>query len=96
MYKSIFKKKNKKHDKIVLLAKSKLNSIELLISKALVDSNIIHDEFILINNMLKEFYDMKKEIKKFNNKQKFRLYIKQCYFIFWSVEKVQKVKIQNL
>ena len=82
MYKSIFKKKNKKHDKIVLLAKSKLNSIELLISKALVDSNIIHDEFILINNMLKEFYDMKKEIKKFNNKQKFRLYIKQCYFIF--------------
>ena len=79
-----------------MLAKSKLISIELLISKALVDSNIIHDEFILINNMLKEFYDMKKEIKKFNKKQKFRLYIKQCYLIFWSVEKVQKVKIQNL
>ena len=33
-YKSIIKKKKKKHDKIVFLAKSKLNSIEVLISKA--------------------------------------------------------------
>ena len=48
-YKSIIKKKKKKHDKIVLLAKSKLNSIEVLISKALTDSNISHDEFVLIN-----------------------------------------------
>ena len=44
-YKSIIKKKKKKHDKIILLAKSKLNSIEILISKALIDSNISHDEF---------------------------------------------------
>ena len=53
-YKSIIKKKKKKHDKIVLLAKSKLNSIEVLISKALIDSNISHDEFVSINNVLKE------------------------------------------
>ena len=33
-YKSIIKKKKKRDDKIVLLAKSKLNSIEVLISKA--------------------------------------------------------------
>ena len=39
-YKSIFKKKKIKHGKIVLLAKSKLNSIEVLISKVLMDSNI--------------------------------------------------------
>ena len=58
-YKSLIKKKKKKHDKIVLLAKSKLNGIEVLISKALIDSNISHDEFVLINNVLKEFYDMK-------------------------------------
>ena len=41
-YKSIIKKKKKKHDKIVkivLLAKSKLNSIEALISEALVISH---------------------------------------------------------
>ena len=67
-YKSIIKKKKKKHDKIVLLAKSKLNSIEVLISKALIDSNISHDEFVLINNVLKKFYDMNEEIKSSNDK----------------------------
>ena len=40
-YKSIIKKE--KHDKVVLLAKSKLNRIEVLISKALIDSNNSHD-----------------------------------------------------
>ena len=34
-YKSIIKKKKKKHDKIVLVAKDKLNTVEVLISKAL-------------------------------------------------------------
>ena len=47
-YKSIIKKKKKKHDKIVLLVISKFNNIEVLISKALNDSNISHDEFVLI------------------------------------------------
>ena len=44
----------------VLLAKSKLNNIEILISKALIDSNISHHEFVLINNVLKEYENMKK------------------------------------
>ena len=52
----------------MLLAKSKLNSIEVLISKTLTDSNISHDEFVLINNLLKKFYDMKEDIKNSNNK----------------------------
>ena len=39
-YKSIIKKKKKKHGKIVLLAKSKFNSIEVLVSKAMIYSNI--------------------------------------------------------
>ena len=47
-------------------AKSKINSIEVLISKALTDSNISPDEFVLINNVLKKFYDMKEEIKNSN------------------------------
>ena len=62
-YKLIIKKKKKKHDKIVLLAKSKLNSIEVLISKALIDSVVSHDEFVLINNALKEYNKMKEETK---------------------------------
>ena len=40
------------HDKVVLLAKSKLNSIEFLISKALIDSVISHNEFGLHKNNL--------------------------------------------
>ena len=36
-YKSIIKNKNKIHDKIVLLGKDKLNTIEVLIFKALID-----------------------------------------------------------
>ena len=59
-YKSIIKKKKKKHNETVFLAKTKLNNIEVLISKALIDSNIIHDEFVLVNNVLKEYGDMKK------------------------------------
>ena len=51
-YQSIIPKKKKKHDKIALLAKSKLNIIEVLISKALINSNISQDEFVLVNNVL--------------------------------------------
>ena len=46
-----------------MLAKSKLKSIEVWISKALIYSNISHDELVLINNVIKEFYDMKKKLK---------------------------------
>ena len=41
IYKSIIKKTEKKHDKIVLLAKTKLNSIDVLISKALNGSCLV-------------------------------------------------------
>ena len=61
--KSIIEKKKEKHDKIVLLAKSKFNSIEVLIFKALIDSNNSHDEFVLINNVLKKHEGMKEVIK---------------------------------
>ena len=57
--KSIIKKKKKKHEKIVLLAKSKLNSIKILIFWALIDSFIDYDEFVLINNVLTEYKEMK-------------------------------------
>ena len=62
-YKSIIKKNKKKHHEIVLLAKSKLNNIAVLISKALINSNISHDEIVLINYVLKEYDDMEEEIK---------------------------------
>ena len=48
---------------MVLLVKSKLNSLVVLIYMALFDSNISHDEFVSIKNVQKEYDDMKKEIK---------------------------------
>ena len=54
-YKSIIKKKKKKHDKIVPLGRDKLNTIEVLISKALIDSYIIHNELVSVNNVLREY-----------------------------------------
>ena len=46
-----------------MLAKSKSNSIEVLISKALIDSDISPNEFVLINNVLEEYNKMKEVIK---------------------------------
>ena len=51
-------------EKIVFLAKTKLNTVKDLIFKALIDSNISHDEFIPVSNVLKAYDDMKEEIKK--------------------------------
>ena len=57
--KSIINRKRKMHDKIELLTKSNLNSMELLMSKAVIDSNISHEKFVLINDVLDTFCDMK-------------------------------------
>ena len=45
---SITRNENKKHDKILMLAKIKLNSIETLVTQALIDMEIIHEEFVMI------------------------------------------------
>ena len=42
--------------------------MEVLISKALIDSIINHDEFVLLNNMLMKCDYMKKEIKNSSSK----------------------------
>ena len=42
--------KKKKHNKIVMLARSKLNSIESKISEALINNEIIHEDFMTIIN----------------------------------------------
>ena len=45
--------KKKKHNKIVLLAKNKSNTIEVLTSRALINSYIRHGEFVLANIVLR-------------------------------------------
>ena len=57
---NITREKKKKHDKILILAKSKLNSIDTLISQALIDIDISHEEFITILKE-KDRYEMMKD-----------------------------------
>ena len=58
------KKKKKKHDKIVWLGKTMLVTMEVPIFKSLINSHISHHEFVSINNVLREYNEMKEEIKK--------------------------------
>ena len=55
---NVTRKEKKKHDKILMLAKSKLNSIETLVSKGLIDMEKSHEEFIAI---LKEKDNMRRQ-----------------------------------
>ena len=43
--------KKKKHNKIIVLAKNKLNTIDTLLSSALNDSEISHEEFSLLKQI---------------------------------------------
>ena len=44
--------------------KTKLDTIEILISKALINSYISHNDFVLVNNVLQEYNVMKEKNKK--------------------------------
>ena len=63
-------KKKKKHDQILMLAKSKYNSIEALISQALNDIDISHEEFITILKEKDRYERMKENIKDKNEYKK--------------------------
>ena len=62
-YQLIINRHKKKYGKVVFLGKDKLKSIELLISNAIIDSYISHDEFVSVNNMLREYDEIKEQIK---------------------------------
>ena len=66
---SITRNKKKKHDKTLMLAKSKLNSIETLISQALIDMEISHEEFIAIFKEKDKYEKMKENVKNVSEKQ---------------------------
>ena len=74
----ITRRKKKKHDQILMLAESKFNSIETLMSQALGDLDISHEEFIMIlkekdryermkYNLISENGDEKQEIVKISS-----------------------------
>ena len=55
--------KKNKHNKIVMLSKSKLNSIETLTSKALIDHEISHEEYQTIINEEDKCRKMKEDVR---------------------------------
>ena len=69
---NITRKKTKKHDKILMLTKIKVNSVETLISQALIDTEISHEEFITILKE-KDRYEMMKENLKNKNGQLYEI-----------------------
>ena len=60
---SITRNKKSKHNKILLLAKSKSNRIEAPISQALIDLEISHEEFITISKEKGKYEKMKQDIR---------------------------------
>ena len=67
---NITRKKKKKHDKILMLAKSKLNSVETLISQALIDMDISHKTFITILKETDKYEKMKNNLRSENKEYK--------------------------
>ena len=59
----VIRKKKKKHNKIVMVAKSKLNCIETQMSQALIDLDISHEEFKTIVNEEEKYEQMKENIR---------------------------------
>ena len=70
---NITRKKKKKHNKIIALARSKLNIIENLISQALIDFEITHEEFSKIiyeKNNYEQIIDNIRSVKSINDLNK--------------------------
>ena len=59
--------KKKKHNKIAMLARSKLNSIESKISEALINNEISHEDFMTILNEEKKYRELKESIRMMNS-----------------------------
>ena len=64
----VTRKKKKKQNKIVMLAKSKLNSIETLMSQTLIGLDITHEEFKTIVNEKEKYEQMKESIRNTKNR----------------------------
>ena len=58
--------KKKKHNKIVMLARSKLNNIESKISEALINNEISHEDFMMIINEEKKYRELKESVRMMN------------------------------
>ena len=58
-----------KHEKTVSVCQAKINTIKDVVSKALTDNKISHEEFVLINKEYEKYYEMKRSIREKNIKR---------------------------
>ena len=61
--------KKKKHKKIIMLARSELNSIEGKVSEALINNGINHGDFMIIINEEKSYRELKESIRMMNSQR---------------------------
>ena len=79
--------KKKKHNKIVMLARSKLSSIESKISEALINNEISHEGFMIIINVKRNYRESKESIRMMKGQEDKKIdidklsNIKQCHLI---------------
>ena len=57
-----------KHEKTVSVCQAKINTIKDVVSKALTDNKISHEEFVLVKSEYEKYYDMKRSIREKNIK----------------------------
>ena len=65
----MIRNKKKKRNKIVMLARSKLNSVENKISEALINNEISHEDFMTILNEEKKYRELKESIRMMNSQR---------------------------
>ena len=65
----IISKKVSKHEKTVSVCQAKINTVKDIVSKALTDNKISHEEFVLIKKECEKYYEMKRLIREKNKDQ---------------------------
>ena len=61
--------KKKKHNNIIMLARTKLNSIEDKVSEALINNEISHEDFMVIINEEKNYRELKESVRMMNSQR---------------------------
>ena len=65
----IISKNVSKHEKTVSICQAKINTIKDIVSKALTDNKISHEEFLLVKSEFEKYHEMKRLIRERNKQQ---------------------------
>ena len=65
----IISNKVSKHEKTVSICQAKINTIKDVVSKALTDNRVSHEEFVLVKSEFEKYHEMKRSIREKNKEQ---------------------------